>query len=101
MEQIYRIPEIQKKLHPVFEQAPVYRAVLFGSYAKGQATERSDIDIVIDGRGELRGLGFFGVLEDMTQALNKRVDLIELSEIRSGSPLLEEIRRTGVVLYER
>jgi predicted nucleotidyltransferase len=101
MGDIYRIDDIKQKLRPVFESAPVYRAILFGSYAKGQATEQSDVDIVIDGRGELRGLRFYGVLDGVTSALSKNIDLIELSEIKEGSPILDEISTRGIVLYER
>jgi predicted nucleotidyltransferase len=101
MEKIFQIDEIKDKLHPIFADAPVYRAVLFGSYAKGSATDRSDLDIVLDSRGELRGLHFYGILEDVVTALNKKVDLFEISEIRPGSPIMDEITRDGVVLYER
>lgn len=101
MSNIYQIHEIQNRLRPVFDAAPVYRAILFGSYAKGQATGNSDVDIVIDSRGELRGIHFYGVLEDAVVALDKKVDLIELSEVRPGSPILDEISKEGVVLYDR
>ena len=99
--QKFNISEIKNKLLPVFEAAPVYSAVLFGSYAKGQANEKSDIDIVIDSRGELLNINFYGVLEDITQALGMPVDLIELSEIRRGSPVLDAINNEGVLLYDR
>jgi predicted nucleotidyltransferase len=98
---IYTAEEIQKKLHPVFKIAPVYKAILFGSYARGEAQENSDIDIVIDGRGELHGLQFYGVLDAVVEALGKPVDLIELSEIHPGAPILDAIAQQGVILYER
>ena len=101
MEEVFQIDEIKKKLHPIFADSPVYRAVLFGSYAKGVPTDRSDLDIVLDGRGKLRGIQFYGILEDMVTTLGKEVDLFEISEIRPGSPIMEEIIRDGVVLYER
>ena len=101
MGNIYHVNEIRDRLRPVFASEPVYRAILFGSYAKGIATENSDIDIVIDSRGELRGLRFYGVLDGMVEALDRQVDLIEMSEIRPGAPILDDIRRQGVVLYER
>ena len=100
MSNIYHVSEIREKLRPVFAAEPVYQAILFGSYAKGVATENSDIDIVIDSRGELRGLRFYGVLDEIVEALNKPVDLIEMSEIQLGAPIMDEIRQ-GVVLYER
>ena len=59
---VYSIDEIKTRLNPIFMSAPVYKAVLFGSYAKGNATENSDIDIVIDSRGELININFYGVL---------------------------------------
>ena len=101
MKQIYGTQDIQLRLMPIFKDAPVERATLFGSYAKGTAVEQSDIDIVLDSQGKLRGLAFYGVLEDITQALGKKVDLFDLSEIQQHSPLMDEINRQGVVLYER
>ena len=101
MDSIYSIGEIKRRLHPIFDTAPVYRAILFGSYAKGSATEQSDLDIVLESKGELRGLHFYGVLEDVVTALDKSIDMFEMSEIRPDSPLMDEINSWGVVLYER
>jgi predicted nucleotidyltransferase len=98
---VYHLDEIRSRLKPVFDAAPVYRAVLFGSYAKGKATESSDIDIVIDSRGELINIGFYGVLEDITETLGKKVDLFEISEVKQNSPIYSEIQSEGVLLYDR
>lgn len=76
----YSVDEIKSILLPVLETAPVYRAILFGSYAKGSQTDNSDIDIVIDSRGELLNIDFYGVLEDITTLLGKRVDLFEITD---------------------
>ena len=88
-------------LQPIFKNAPIYKAVLFGSYARGLATDKSDIDICIDSRGELRGLHFYSILEDMVETLNKTVDLFDATEIRKGSAIEKEILEQGVVLFER
>ncbi len=101
MEIIYTTEEIKAKLLPVFSTIPVEKAILFGSYAKGNPTASSDIDIVIDSKGKIRGIDFFGVLEDVTEALNKPVDLIEASQIIDGGRAQQEIAETGVVIYER
>ena len=98
---MYSAEEISDRLRPVFATEPVYRAILFGSHAKGVATENSDIDLVIDSRGELSGLRFYSVLDAAVDALGKPVDLIEMSEIQPGAKILEEIKHQGVVLYER
>ena len=39
------IAEIKKKIIPILQSYPVYRAILFGSYAEGKAAKMSDIDI--------------------------------------------------------
>ena len=98
---VYRIDEIRSRLKPVFDAVPVYRAVLFGSYANGKATESSDIDIVIDSRSELLNIHFYGVLEEITETLGKKVDLFEIAEIKQNSPIYREIQNEGVLLYDR
>ena len=95
------IDTIKQNLYPVFEQEPVYRAILFGSFAKGTATDGSDIDIVIDSRGKLIGLGFYRVLEKAVCAINMDIDMLEISQILPGSPILEAINREGIVIYDR
>ena len=92
------IESIRERLHPVFSRYHVKKAVLFGSYAKGTAGESSDIDIYVD--SGLKGLQFFGLLEDVTDCLKKPVDLIDASQVNTGSRVLEEIDRSGVLLYE-
>ena len=88
---------IRENLIPVFGRYKVKRAILFGSYANGTATDRSDIDIFVD--SGLRGLMFFGLLEDVTDALQKPVDLIDQSQIDENSKVMDEINRTGVLIY--
>lgn len=99
MQKVYSVREIENILHPVFAGYGVRRAVLFGSYAKGQATTRSDVDILVD--SGLRGLAFFGLLEGVASTLDVPVDLIDVSQIESGSQIGLEIQRTGVSIYEQ
>lgn len=101
MEKVYTTDEIKAKLLPIFKAFPIYKAILFGSYAKGNPTQLSDIDIIIDSKGKIRGIDFFGVLEDITEALDIPVDLIEVSQIIDGCRMQQEIAKTGVVIYER
>jgi len=93
--------EISQKLFPIFSGYPIWKAVLFGSYAKGTFGEASDIDIMIDSKGEIKGIDFFGVLEDISDAVQKPVDLLESSQVIPGGKIEKEIEKTGVVIYER
>ena len=101
MAQVYSVNEITEKLLPILDEAPIEKAILFGSYAKGTPKHTSDIDIVIDSNGKLKGIDFFGILEDITEALNVPVDLIEASQIISGSRVQREIEETGIAIYDR
>jgi len=93
--------DIKEKLFPVFNSYPIIKAVLFGSYAKGNQTTKSDIDILIDSGGQIKGIDFFGVREDMAEALDAPIDLFEASQIIDGGRAQREIVETGVVIYER
>ena len=92
---------IKEKLFVTFKQEPVYKAILFGSYAKGVANSKSDIDLVIDSQGELCGLNFFGLLEKIKNSLGKEIDLIEVCEIEKDSAIEKIINKEGIVIYER
>ena len=84
----------------VRQALPVDRAVLFGSYAKGTATEQSDIDICfflstfggkrrVDIIRELLGLtrGYKGVFFEPIA--------FPTSEIDNDNPFVKEVLRTG------
>ena len=91
------IDSIKNTLYPIFNEYQVKKAVLFGSYAKGNARINSDIDICVD--SGLKGLKFFGLLEDVVNALDLPVDLIDTSQIENGSLVSQEINKTGVIIY--
>ena len=93
------VQEIQQRLSPVFDAYGVRSAVLFGSVAKGTATEKSDVDLLVDSR--LEGLRFVGLMEAVRTALLLPVDLLDVTHIEAGSPIDREIRRTGVKIYEK
>lgn len=99
MSEIYTLPQLKAVLIPVFARHGVQKAVLFGSYGKGTATEKSDIDLLVD--SGLRGLRFVGLLDDVQQAVSKDVDLFDVTHIQAGSRIDREIQDTGVVVYEK
>ena len=101
MERIYTTNEIKEKLLPIFDAVPVEKAILFGSYARGTPSRTSDVDILIDCKGKIRGIDFFGILDDITEVLKVSVDLIEASQIVDGGRMQHEISETGIVIYER
>lgn len=97
MSRIYTLAELKNTLNPIFEQFGVKKAVLFGSYAKGLATPRSDVDLYVD--SGLRGLAFFGLLDGVASVLEVPVDLIDVSQVDRDSPIEREIAQSGVQIY--
>ena len=93
------ISEIKTILSPIFSNYGISRAILFGSVAKGTATGKSDLDLLVD--SNLRGLKFVGFMEAVRRAVDMPVDILDRSHIESNSKIDREIRSTGVVIYEK
>ncbi|MGM9935925.1 MAG: nucleotidyltransferase family protein [Candidatus Ornithomonoglobus sp.] len=92
-EKIYTPQQIKTILQPVFKDYNIQKAILFGSYAKGSARQHSDVDILVD--SGLKGLKFFGLLEDVTTSLDKKVDMIDVSQLEENSEVDNEIKKAG------
>ena len=95
------IEEITQKLKPVFEANGVTKAILFGSYAKGCATEDSDVDLVIETEPHVRGLRIFGIFGDIADTLNIDTDVFHRQDIKPGGKTDLEVAETGLVIYEK
>lgn len=93
------VSDIQSVLAPVFDRYGISRAVLFGSVAKGSATDKSDLDLLVDSR--LRGLKFVGFMDAVRQAVDMPVDVLDVTHIEKDSRIDREIASTGVTIYEK
>lgn len=98
---IYSIEDIKKMLNEVLNSTEVEKAILFGSYAKKKPSKTSDIDILIDSNGKIKGLKFFAIIDMIREKFNKEVDVIDKTEIDKNSKIEKEIEKTGVVVYEK
>lgn len=98
---IYSINDIKQMLSEILHNTEVEKAILFGSYAKNTPTKISDIDILIDSNGKVKGLKFFAIIDMIREKFDKEVDVIEKSEIKRNSKIEKEIRETGVIVYEK
>ena len=96
---IYTIERIIEITTPIFQSYNINHATLFGSVAKGTNDEHSDIDILVD--SGLKGLQFFGLLEALCNAFECDVDLIDTQDLVAGSEPENEIKRTGIVIFEK
>ena len=69
---VYTLDEIAQRVRPVAEKYHLRAVYVFGSYARGEAQEDSDIDLLIDDTDSgLRGLAYGGLCYDLEEALEK------------------------------
>ncbi|MDE6407745.1 MAG: nucleotidyltransferase domain-containing protein [Anaeroplasmataceae bacterium] len=96
---ILSIKEIEDIVYSELKHTQIRYAYLFGSYASGTPTEKSDIDILISD-GE-KGLEFVGLVDNLRKKLHKKLDIIRIDDLRNNLNFLNEILETGVKIYER
>jgi len=92
------ITEIQKIIAPIAHSYGVKRMYLFGSYAKGTAGEKSDIDLLVEKGEPMSLLKLSGMRQMVQEALNLSVDLVTTAGIEDD--FRKEIEGTEVLLYE-
>lgn len=97
MKTIFSTEDIRAMVLPLLDRYDMRSASLFGSYARGEADEQSDIDILLEGNPGFRPLGIFGVAEDLHRLSGKQVDVFELSELDAG-PFRDTVLREAVPL---
>lgn len=100
-QKVYTIDEIKQILKRILKDQTVYTVVLFGSYAKNTATPNSDLDLVIDTNETMMGFKLFSLISQIEEAFDKEVDAFEKTEITENSKIDEEIKRDGVIVYEK
>lgn len=98
---IYSIQELKDKIYLLVKDQLVYSVILFGSYAKGIADSHSDIDLIIDSQGQLKGFDYFALLENLTETFSKTIDMISKEQIIAESKIEEIVKNEGIVIYEK
>ena len=96
---IYTIEEIKNTAIPIVVEYGVVKLSIFGSYARGEANDESDLDFLID-KGELTGLiQYYALVRKLEEAFNCHVDLITMGV--SDRDFLKRIQSEELVIYER
>ncbi len=94
----FTMEEIIQKSVPLAQKYGVKRLGLFGSYARGEAKEESDLDFLIN-EGNMKGLiQYMGFVNDLEDAFGCHVDVV-MDGIRDQE-FLNAIKKDEVVLYE-
>lgn len=99
-DKVYTIEEIKLILSKLLKDMPVYKVILFGSYAKNSANGASDLDFVIDTKNTLMGFKLLNLITLIEDEFKKQIDAFEETEIVKDSKIDKEIKKTGVIVYE-
>lgn len=94
------IDKIKEIIAPICKEYGIKKAYLFGSYARGEATENSDIDIRIE-KGNLKGLfQLSGLRIDLVEALGVEVDLLSVLPDPQYKKFRENLKKEEILIYE-
>lgn len=88
--------ELVSVILPLLRKYGAQEALLFGSYARGEADEESDIDLLVIGGPSFEPTNVFCIADELNRATGKRVDVYELREVNEGSPFYRSIFHEGV-----
>ncbi|MBO4346912.1 MAG: nucleotidyltransferase domain-containing protein [Lachnospiraceae bacterium] len=94
---ILDIDYITERCKIVLDEYPVHYCILFGSYAKGKADESSDVDLLIS--SEVNGLKFYGLVEKLRNTLHKKVDVLNIEQLKDNLEITNEILKDGIRIY--
>ena len=96
---VYSIDQIRAIASPIAASYGVKSLSLFGSYARGEATDDSDVDLLLDWSGISSGWAIGGLYADLCEALGKELDMVTTTGAEEA--FLSRIRTDEVRLYER
>lgn len=94
---ILTVEKIKEICTEIFSSYNVDYCYLFGSYAKGKATENSDVDLLVC--TEITGIAFYDLVEILREKLNKKVDILNLQQLNENLDLVNEILKDGIKIY--
>ena len=94
---ILELEDIVRRCSKVLNKYDVSFCYLFGSYAKGKATQTSDVDLLIS--ANIKGIKFYALIEEIRIALHKKVDVLDMNQLKDNIELTEEIFKDGIKIY--
>jgi predicted nucleotidyltransferase len=106
---IYTIDQIKELAEPIAHKFQLRALWVFGSYARGEATEDSDVDFLMDDSDSLATNldGFIDMAEEFEDKLNKKVDLVAIDTLQAPSTkryypkFISAITGEMVIIYEK
>ena len=88
--------QVQDAIKALLRRYGAESAVLFGSYARGDQTDSSDIDIVVFGGKNFKKSNIFAFAEELRQMTGKDVDAFEICEVDPQTPFYQSVMEEGI-----
>ncbi len=88
--------EIENAIRILLAKYHAEYAILFGSYARGEETPSSDVDVIVFGGANFKKVNIFAFAEDLCSMTGKEVDAFEICEIKPESPFYHTVMKEGV-----
>ena len=95
---IFTLENIIAMVKPLAEKYKVKEIYLFGSYARGEADENSDLDFLVFGGDGFKLTNVLALGEDLRGVLKKKVDIFEIREVNQDSEFYKTIMREKVLV---
>ncbi|HIZ38672.1 MAG TPA: nucleotidyltransferase domain-containing protein [Candidatus Anaerobutyricum stercoris] len=92
-DKIFTITDIKALVKPIAEKYNVDEIYLFGSYARNEANQNSDLDFLVFGGRNFKLTMIFSLAEELRAILNKNVDVFEINEINQDSEFYKTIMK--------
>jgi len=81
------IEQIKRSILPILQRYDVMRAAIFGSFVRGEMRETSDLDILVEFKGEKSLLDLVGLKIELKELLGRKVDVLTYDSLH---PFLKE-----------
>ena len=88
--------EIENSIKQLLKKYNAEYALLFGSYARGEETPDSDVDLIVFGGDKFKKTDIFAFAEDLRSITGKDVDAFEICEVDKSSMFYDNVIREGV-----
>ena len=98
MSDVFTIEELARLVDPILQRYGASGASLFGSYARGEATPDSDIDLIVLGGPTFDRRDVFSIAEDLYEEAGKPVHVYEESELNPASEFYRSVKRDELKL---
>ena len=95
---VFSLDDIKEMVRPIAEKYGVEAIYLFGSYARGEADEESDLDFLVFGGKDFKLTLVLDIAEELRIVSKKKVDAFEIREVNTDSEFYRRVMQEKVLV---